>query len=223
MNVVVAIDGPGGSGKSTVSRRLAGRLGLPHLDTGAFYRAATVAVLRSGTDPGDEEAVVDVVDRADFDQRGGRMLLDGEDVSSGIRTEDVTAAVSAVAANPVVRRRMVALQRAWVERHGGSAVVEGRDIGSVVFPDALLKVFLTASPEERARRRAREHETNEDAIAADLRRRDRSDSTREASPLVQARDAWVLDTTEMGIDEVVDRIAAELESRRRDGGPVSLE
>lgn len=215
MSTVVAIDGPGGSGKSTVSRRLADRLGLPHLDTGAFYRAATLAVLRAGADPTDAGGVMEAVAAVEMDQRDGRMILGGEDVGDEIRTDEVTSAVSAVSAHPEVRARMVDAQRAWVERSGGSAVVEGRDIGSVVFPDAALKVFLTATPDERARRRARETDADEDAIAADLVRRDRHDSTRAASPLVAAPGAVVVDTTHMTIDEVVDRLRDELEARRR--------
>lgn len=218
MSTVVAIDGPGGSGKSTVSRRLAERLGLPHLDTGAFYRAATLAVLRTGADAADADQVVAAIDGVDFDQREGVMFLGGEDVGGAIRTEAVTAAVSAVSAHPLVRERMVALQRSWVSRHGGSAVVEGRDIGSVVFPEADLKVFLTASPEERARRRARESDADERDIATDLVRRDRHDSTRAASPLVAADDAVVVDTTDMTIDEVVGRLLAALETRGVNSG-----
>ena len=218
MSTVVAIDGPGGSGKSTVSRRLADRLGLPHLDTGAFYRAATLAVLRAGADPTDAGGVMEAVAAVEMDQRDGRMILGGEDVGDEIRTDEVTSAVSAVSAHPEVRARMVDAQRAWVERSGGSAVVEGRDIGSVVFPDAALKVFLTATPDERARRRARETDADEDAIAADLVRRDRHDSTRAASPLVAAPGAVVVDTTHMTIDEVVDRLRDELEARRRVSG-----
>lgn len=212
MSTVVAIDGPGGSGKSTVSRRLAERLGLPHLDTGAFYRAATLAVLRTGADAADADQVVAAIEGVDFDQRQGVMFLGGEDVGRAIRTEAVTAAVSAVSAHPLVRERMVGLQRAWVARHGGSAVVEGRDIGSVVFPEADLKVFLTASTEERARRRARETDADERDIATDLIRRDRYDSTRDASPLVAADDAMVVDTTDMTIGEVVDALLAALDT-----------
>jgi cytidylate kinase len=196
-----------------VSRRLAERLCLPHLDTGAFYRAATLAVLRAGTDVADGEQVMMALGGAEFDQREGVMFLDGGDVGPAIRTEEVTSAVSAVSAHPEVRERMVGLQRGWVERNGGSAVVEGRDIGSVVFPDADLKVFLTASAEERARRRAQETEADERAIAADLVRRDRHDSTRAASPLVAAEGAVVVDTTDMTIDEVVERLLDELDAR----------
>ena len=204
---VIAVDGPGGSGKSTVSRAVAGRLGWRHLDTGAYYRAATVAVLESGVDPADAEAALAGLDGHRFDQVAGTMLLDGRDISAEIRSVEVTAAVSLVAAHPSVRARMVELQRDWVSEHGG-AVVEGRDIGTVVFPDAPVKVFLTADPAERARRRAGETATAIHGVAEALRRRDHLDSTREASPLRPADDALVIDTTDMSVDEVVDHITS---------------
>ena len=153
---IVAIDGPGGSGKSTVARRVAERLGWSHLDTGAFYRAATVAVLRAGIDPEDSHSVLASLTGRVFSQEPGVMLLDGEDVSVAIRQEDVTAAVSAVSAHPEVRRLLVGMQRDWVAERPGGAVVEGRDIGTVVFPDAMVKVYLDADPVVRARRRAGE-------------------------------------------------------------------
>lgn len=204
--MIVTVDGPGGTGKSTVSRAVAARTGLPHLDTGAYYRAATLAVLAADVDPGDEAAVVQVVCSATMEQEEGRMYLDGEDVSVEIRAEDVTAAVSAVSAHPEVRMRLVEMQREWVKRHGGG-VVEGRDIGSVVFPEATLKIFLDASPEVRARRRARE--TGEDLaeVLADLNRRDRLDSTRQTSPLTIPRGAVVVDTSELDFDQVVDKVS----------------
>lgn len=204
---VIAVDGPGGSGKSTVSRAVAGRLGWRHLDTGAYYRAATVAVLDAGVDPADAAAALAALDGLRFDQVAGVMLLDGRDISVEIRSVEVTAAVSVVAAHPSVRARMVELQRGWVAEHGG-AVVEGRDIGTVVFPDAPVKVFLTADPAERARRRAGETGAAMDGVAAALERRDHLDSTREVSPLRPADDALVIDTTDMSVEEVVDRIAS---------------
>lgn len=206
VSMIVAVDGPGGTGKSTVSRAVAERMGLPHLDTGAYYRAATLAALTAGVDPADEPSVVRVVSAARMDQEEGRMYLDGKDVSVEIRSEEVTAAVSAVSAYPEVRRQMVRLQREWVTRHGGG-VVEGRDIGSVVFPDATLKVFLHASPEVRARRRALETGEDPGEVLADLERRDRLDSTREASPLKVPEGAVVVDTSELGFEEAVDTVA----------------
>lgn len=203
---VVAIDGPAGSGKSTVARAAAARLGLEVLDTGAMYRAVTLAVLDAGADPGDEAACARAAGAARIDL-GLRVLLDGRDVTEAIRGPAVTAAVSAVSAHPSVRRALVAHQRAWAEAHGG-AVVEGRDIGTVVFPDAPVKVFLTASDDERARRRARDEAAADraadvEAIRADLVRRDALDSGRATSPLVAAPDALIVDSTQRSVDEVV--------------------
>jgi cytidylate kinase len=211
---VVTIDGPSGSGKSTVARAIAARLGLEVLDTGAMYRAVTLAVLERGVDLHDgvacEAAAVDseiVVD--------GTVLLDGRDVSAEIRGPEVTASVSTVSAHPGVRAVLVARQREWVATHGGG-VVEGRDIGTVVFPDAPVKVFLTASDAERARRRARdeadaERETTLDAVAADLARRDALDSNRAVSPLIAAADSILVDTTARGIEDVVDDVVRRAE------------
>ncbi len=203
--IVITVDGPAGSGKSTVSRAVAGRLGWRHLDTGAYYRAATVAALEAGAHPAAEEAVLAALEGRHFDQVEGAMLLDGRNISTEIRSEAVTAAVSSVAAHPRVRRLMVELQRRWVGQRTG-AVVEGRDIGTVVFPDAGVKVFLTADPAERARRRAAETGHAAEAVATAIDRRDRLDSTRPVSPLRPAEDALVIDTTELGIEEVVDLI-----------------
>jgi cytidylate kinase len=208
---VVAVDGPGGAGKSSVSRALAVRLGWQHLDTGAFYRAATLAVLRARANPRREAVVAALVDDLRLRQDGGAMYLDGEDVSEAIRSPEVTAAVSDVAAHPAVRRILVRHQRQWVAGHQGPVVVEGRDIGSVVFPDADLKIWLVASPAERARRRAAETGEGLAEVAADLARRDQADSTRDASPQKPAADAIWIDTTNLGIDTVVERIAAMVE------------
>lgn len=207
-SIVVAIDGPGGAGKTSVSRAVARELGLPHLDTGAFYRAATVAVLERDVDPADGAAVTEAVADAQLGYDHGRMLLNGRDVTDEIRSGEVTAAVSAVSAHPAVRHAMVGLQRAWVEERGGQAVIEGRDIGTAVFPDAALKVFLTARPEVRAARRAAQHPTEPDltAVASDLDRRDTFDATRQTSPLQAADDAIVVDTSELTMEEVVDLI-----------------
>ncbi|HUG08431.1 MAG TPA: (d)CMP kinase [Acidimicrobiia bacterium] len=209
---MVAVDGPGGTGKSTVSRAVARAAGLPHLDTGAFYRAATLAVLRGGVDPFDGQAVAEIVGRLVMDQIDGRMVLDGEDVSTEIRSEPVTAAVSAVSAHPEVRRMLVELQRSWVAEHGGG-VVEGRDIGSVVFPEATVKVFLDASPEVRARRRAMETGESFAEVLVDLSRRDRFDSTRAISPLTVPEDAVVVDTSELSFEQVVDQLVALVRSK----------
>ncbi|MGC4897604.1 (d)CMP kinase [Micromonospora sp. DT31] len=213
---VVAVDGPSGSGKSTVSRRLAVSLGARYLDTGAMYRALTWAVLRSGVELSDTESVAKVAGEAELrigtDPQGYAVTVDGTDVSTDIRGAGVTAAVSAVSAVAAVRELLVARQRRVIA-DAGRIVVEGRDIGSVVAPDADLKVFLTASAAARARRRSAEDAADVTATAADLARRDRLDSTRAVNPLQQAPDAVELDTTELGIDEVVDRLRQLLTER----------
>jgi cytidylate kinase len=205
-DLIVTIDGPSGTGKSTVSRAVASQVGLPHLDTGAFYRAATLAVIRAAVDPDDDRAVAEVVGKAILDQDDGEMFLEGGDVSTEIRGPDVTAIVSRVAANPEVRRILVSHQRQWVGRHGGRAVIEGRDIGSVVFPKATLKVFLDARPQVRAERRAVETGDDHATVLEDLGRRDRFDSTRTASPLTVPQGAVVVDTSDLSFDEVVTRV-----------------
>ncbi|MET7970094.1 (d)CMP kinase [Micromonospora sp. NPDC005305] len=213
---VVAVDGPSGSGKSTVSRRLAVSLGARYLDTGAMYRALTWAVLRSGVDLADTESVAKVAGEVDLrigtDPQGYGVTVDGVDVAKEIRGPEVTGAVSAVAAVGAVRELLVARQR-QVIADAGRIVVEGRDIGSVVAPDADLKVYLTASEAARAQRRSAEDAVDVAATAADLARRDKLDSTRKVNPLQQAPDAVVLDTTELGIDEVVARLHALLTDR----------
>lgn len=211
--LIVTVDGPGGTGKSTVSRVVAHKAGLPHLDTGAYYRAATVAVLEAGVDPEDAESVLEVVERLRLGQESGHMYLDGRDVSEEIRSDAVTAAVSAVSAHPLVRERLVDMQRAWVDEHDRRGVVEGRDIGSVVFPDADLKVFLDASAEVRAQRRARETGESVDEVLAELNRRDHLDSTRATSPLTVPDDAVVVDTSHLSFDQVVERLLALVRSK----------
>ncbi|NIL59884.1 (d)CMP kinase [Salinispora arenicola] len=212
---VVAVDGPSGSGKSTVSRRLAIDLGARYLDTGAMYRAITWAVLRSGVDLADPSAVAKVAGETDLrigtDPEGHSVTVDGVHVEAEIRGPEVTGAVSAVAAVPAVRSLLVTRQRDLAA--AGRIVIEGRDIGAVVAPHADLKVYLTASPATRAARRSAEDATDVGATAADLARRDRLDSTRKADPLVQAPDAVVLDTTEIGIDQVVARLRELLAER----------
>lgn len=213
---VVAVDGPSGSGKSTVSRRLAAELGAGYLDTGAMYRAITWAVLRSGVELTDADAVAKVAADVDLrigtDPQGYHVIADGVTVDAEIRGPEVTGAVSAVSAVPAVRTMLVEHQRAIIDQLG-RIVVEGRDIAGVVAPDADLKVFLTASAAARAARRSAEIAADVAATAEDLARRDRLDSTRKASPLQKAADAVELDTTELGIDEVVARLREMLNSK----------
>jgi len=200
---VIAIDGPAGSGKSTVARRVADRLGLDYLDTGAMYRAVAFAAMRRGVDPEDRETVARLATRIELQVSDAGVTVDGVDATIEIRSPEVTRAVSAVAANLDVRRELVRRQREWVAERGGG-VVEGRDMGSVVFPDADVKVYLTANDRERATRRSQEMlDMHFDQVAADIARRDHVDSTREASPLARAADAVTVDTTGRSIDEVV--------------------
>ena len=225
---VVAIDGPAGAGKSTVAHLVAKALGLDVLDTGAMYRCVTWAVLDAGVDLADEAEVVTVATRVHVEQRGESWFCGDTDVTATIREPAVTAAVSVVAANPAVRERLVALQRAWLVAHGGG-VVEGRDIGSVVVPDARLKVYLDADPRVRAGRRALEQSSQGgdapvrsadlEAHVAAMEERDRLDSTRTMSPLVRAADAVVLDTTGLSIDGVVEAIVALWREPTRAAGP----
>ncbi len=208
---VIAIDGPGGSGKSTVARHLAERLGLEYLDTGAMYRAVAFAALRRGIDPSDTEPVAHLVDGLELEVSDAGVIVDGVDATIEIRGPEVTRAVSLVAANPAVRTELRSRQREWAVGRAG-AVVEGRDIGTVVFPDADLKVFLTARADVRADRRSQEvSDLDYETVAADLARRDTLDEGREDSPLAQAADALVLDTSGMGIEEVVAALVAALE------------
>jgi cytidylate kinase len=213
---VVAVDGPSGSGKSTVSRRLATALDGVYLDTGAMYRAVTWAVLEAGVDPSDAEPVAKIALETELtigtDPANPRFLANGTDVSSAIRGAAVTSAVSVVAAVPAVRRHLVAMQRAIIAGHP-RIVVEGRDIATVVAPDASLKVYLTASASARAERRSAEDASDVTATRADLERRDKFDSSRAADPLRQASDAIEVDTTGLGIDEVVARLLDLLNSK----------
>ncbi|MDZ4826040.1 MAG: (d)CMP kinase [Actinomycetota bacterium] len=217
---VVAIDGPSGTGKSTVARAVADALDLNVLDTGAMYRAVTFAVLDRGLDPNDGDACTRVAVDARIEVERGVTTLDGRDVSAEIRTPEVTATVSAVSAHPPVREVLVARQRSWVEAHGGG-VVEGRDIGTVVFPGAVVKVYLDADDAERARRRHRDEQAAAREVAVDdvreaLTRRDQLDSTRAASPLLAAEDAVVIDTTDRAVADVVAEIVARY--RAAEGG-----
>jgi cytidylate kinase len=219
--VVVAIDGPAGSGKSTLARLLAGRLGFLYLDSGALYRAVTLKALREGADPRDGARLKALLEgsriRLQDGSDGQRTLLDGRDVSAEIRGPEVTAAVPLVAAHPGVRDGIVRLQRAYVEESGGrGVVVEGRDIATVVFPEARVKFFLDASPEERARRRAAQtggaHADELDA----MKRRDAHDSGRAVAPLRRAEDAETVDTTGLSVEQVLSVL--ESVARKRLGG-----
>lgn len=212
----IAIDGPAGTGKSTLARTLARRIGGAYLDTGAMYRVATLQVLRAGIDPEDAASVIaataDLPLEIGTDAGAECILLAGEDVSDEIRTARVTADVSAVSAVPEVRENLVRLQRRLASS-GGTVVLEGRDIGTVVLPDAEVKVYLTASPEVRARRRtdqdlAAGRDADYDEVLAAVIERDRKDSTRAASPLRPADDAVVIDTSDLTLDEVLDRLVA---------------
>lgn len=212
---VIAIDGPGGSGKSTVARAVAARLGYRHLDTGAMYRAVTLLALRAGT-VGDLEKTASLARDMTL-ETDGVVLLNGEDVTSAIRTPQVDAVVSVLACDPVIRANLVARQRVWAAA-GGGAVVEGRDIGSVVFPDAVLKVYLTADASERARRRLQQLGPWGDGsasmragqTAASLSRRDDLDANRSASPLKVAGGAKVVDSTGRSVDDVVKEVLSYL-------------
>lgn len=205
---VLAIDGPAGSGKSTIAKLLAGRLQIPHLDTGAMYRSVTWAVMDAGVATDDFDAVGEAARTAEIVMRPTAVVVDGRDVTSQIREPEVTALVSTVAANPQVRVVLVEAQRAWA-RARGAAVIEGRDIGTAVFPDADLKVYLNASVSERARRRAAETgETDLAAMEQAIEHRDHLDMTRETDPLTIADGAEVIDSTSLTIDEVVEAIAA---------------
>ena len=228
--MIVAIDGPAGSGKSTVARALAAREHLTYLDTGAMYRAVTCAALARGVDISDADVVAALARGLDISLTAGvggeRLTVDGEDRTAQIRTPEVDVNVSAVAAVPAVREAMVALQRKAAE--AGDVVAEGRDIGTVVFPAAEVKVYLSADPSARARRRAVQRQggdTAKDAsaqadaaetaaIEAELVARDKADSTREASPLRPAADAVHIDSTDLTVDEVCDRIAALMREAR---------
>jgi len=203
--MVVAIDGPAGAGKSTVARGLAERLGFTYLDSGAMYRVVGLLTLRHGGAASEQAERVRL-------ELGERVVADGEDVTDAIRTPEVSEAASKVATNPKVRAAMVQKQRELLA--GGDWVAEGRDIGTVVAPDAEVKVFLTASAEERARRRAAELGADVDTVLRDQALRDAQDAEREHSPLRMAPGAVELDTTGIGVDEVVERIAQLVRARR---------
>jgi cytidylate kinase len=215
--MIIAIDGPSGVGKGTVARALAAALGLRHIDTGGMYRAVAWRGLQLGLDLDDEAVVSELAATADIRVEGSRIWIDGTDVSHAIRTPDIDKAVTRVARLSAVRARLVARQRAMAD--AGGVIMEGRDIGTVVFPDADLKIYLDASPEERARRRASDpaHTAAQTQALADVAQamasRDNSDRTRASSPLVIAPDAVVIDTTSISAAEVVERVLAILSER----------
>jgi CMP/dCMP kinase len=223
--IVVAIDGPSGVGKSTAARRLAQRLGVPFLDTGAMYRAIALRVLTSGVDPADREAVEALAARTDVALRARadgsfEVLLDGSPVEPLIRTQEVGEATSTIAAHPEVRRRLVELQRDTARRHGG--VLEGRDIGSRVVPETPHKFFLDARAEVRFRRRHDElaaagREVSMEQVREEITRRDRRDSTRADSPLTRDPSYTYVDASDLSIDEVVDLMARAIRARAASG------
>ena len=207
---VIAIDGPAGSGKSTVARRLAERLGLEYLDTGAMYRSVAFAAMAREIDLADTDAIVEMARTSDIHIDDTSVIVDGVDATTQIRGPEVTRSVSTVAAISGVREVLRVRQRAWVLERGGG-VLEGRDIGTVVFPDAELKVYLSASVAVRAERRAGEVSALDyETVAADLAARDAADSTRQHDPLIRALDAVHVDTTDLSVDEVVDELIARL-------------
>jgi cytidylate kinase len=218
--VIVAIDGPSGTGKSSTSKAVAARLGLSYLDTGAQYRAITWWMLSNGVDVDDPVAVADACGKpviaSGTDPLDPRITVDGVDASGPIRTQEVTAAVSAVSAVPEVRSRMVDFQRRTAAEAAGGIVVEGRDIGTTVLPDATVKIFLTASAEVRAARRSGELKGAVSLAATQeaLVRRDAADSGRKTSPLAKAADAVEVDTSDLTLDQVVDRVVALVEEKR---------
>jgi cytidylate kinase len=218
--VVVAIDGPAGAGKSTIARRVAARLGFTYIDSGAMYRAVALWALRRKIDAGDMHRMEQLAIAAEIELSPGRIRLNGEDVTDAIRTPEVSAGASKVAVIPGVRRALVAKQRAMGER--SSVVMEGRDIGTVVFPDADVKIYLDADPRERVRRRLQDvraagEEIPENTLAAQMQERDQRDSTRADGPLAQAPDAAYLDSSSLTVEEVEEAILKIVRSRVTNG------
>ena len=217
MAIVIAIDGPAGAGKSTIARRLAARLGYTYIDTGAMYRAVALWALRQDVDIADMHRLDQLAHAAQIglDSANQRVTLNGEDVTEAIRTPEVSAAASQVAAVPAVRRALVAKQRLLGESQ--NVVMEGRDVGTVVFPNAKLKVYLDAQPQERVRRRALEAGDEPESVARQINERDRRDQSRAESPLTQAPDAVYLDTTPLTLEEVEEEILRLLRARTANG------
>jgi cytidylate kinase len=211
--MIITIDGPAGAGKSTVAKALARRLGFEFLDTGAMYRAVTLAGLRAGIDLRDQDALTRLLDGLRLEMPPGRVVLNGEDVTDLIRTPEVDAASSPVAESPAVRHFLVGLQRAIAA--GRDMVCEGRDQGTVVFPDAEHKFFLVADAAERARRRQRQRQARGEEVSWEevlraQQARDQRDAGRDLAPMVPAADALILDSTQLSLDQVVDRMAEEV-------------
>ncbi len=222
--MIVAIDGPGGSGKTTVAKLVAKKLGFFYLDTGAIYRALTLKLMKEGVSLNDPLAVSQAIDRTSIEFRDDRVFLDGEDVTLAIRDPEVDRVVSLIAKIPVVREKLLPLQRELVK--GRNSVVEGRDMGTVVFPEAEVKVFLTASLSERASRRWREllskgKDASLEDVLNDLKRRDDIDSNRDVAPLKVAPDAVIIDTTYKSVDEVVEEVVQLVLQRYKGSGFLS--
>ncbi|MDD6188080.1 MAG: (d)CMP kinase [Clostridiales bacterium] len=221
--ISVAIDGPGGAGKSTIAKAIARRFGFIYVDTGAIYRTVGLRVRRVGADPSSAEEVTPLLEsmkiEMKYDESGSqRMLLDGEDVSNAIRTPEMSMYASAVSALPEVRAFLLEMQRSMAREH--SVIMDGRDIGTVVLPDADVKIFLTAAPEERARRRylelqARGTECSYEQVLEEMNIRDKNDSERAAAPLKRAEDAIAVDTTDMSLEQSEDAVAEIIEKRIR--------
>ncbi len=224
--IIIAIDGPAGAGKSTLAQRLADRLGFVYINSGAMYRAVALWALRNKTDLQDVHRLETLACEAkiEFGIGDGKIYLNGEDVTEAITSPDVSMAASKVSAVPGVRRAFVPLQRGLAEKY--SVVMEGRDIGTVIFPDAQVKIFLDADPQERARRRAfelKERGRGEDieAVADAIRERDQRDRTRQEAPLIQAPDAQLIDTTKLSVEEAEESILRLVRSRTSNGKEVS--